>query len=86
MSRLKLMKGTALASDIYDGAFDVTDNELLGIKELAPADLKKRVAEKLAYSKVFVNIGLTHYDEIYMSEPDRMLQNLIGPPLLRAPV
>ncbi|KAE8331056.1 hypothetical protein BDV39DRAFT_212456 [Aspergillus sergii] len=45
---MKLMKGTALAGDTYGGAFDVTDNELLGIKELAPADLKKLIAEKLA--------------------------------------
>lgn len=45
---MKLMKGTALAGDTYGGAFDVTDNDLLGIKELAPADLKKLIAEKLA--------------------------------------
>ncbi|GKZ23763.1 hypothetical protein AbraIFM66951_000582 [Aspergillus brasiliensis] len=45
---MKLMKGTALAGDTYGAAYDVTDNELLGIKELAPADLKKLVAEKLA--------------------------------------
>ncbi|PWY77680.1 NAD(P)-binding protein [Aspergillus eucalypticola CBS 122712] len=45
---MKLMKGTALAGDTYGAAFDVTDNELLGIKELAPADLKKLIAEKLA--------------------------------------
>ncbi|KAE8319548.1 hypothetical protein BDV41DRAFT_560220 [Aspergillus transmontanensis] len=45
---MKLMKGTALAGDTYGGAFDVTDNKLLGIKELAPADLKKLIAEKLA--------------------------------------
>ncbi|KAK1142215.1 hypothetical protein N8T08_008141 [Aspergillus melleus] len=44
---MKLLKGTALAGDTYGSAFDVTDNELLGIKELAPADLKKLVAEKL---------------------------------------
>ncbi|GLA50608.1 hypothetical protein CBS147343_9059 [Aspergillus niger] len=45
---MKLLKGTALAGDTYGAAFDVTDNELLGIKELAPADLKKLIAEKLA--------------------------------------
>ncbi|KAF7620905.1 hypothetical protein F9C07_2282727 [Aspergillus flavus] len=45
---IKLIKGTALAGDTYGSAFDVTDNELLGIKELAPADLKKLIAEKLA--------------------------------------
>ena len=44
---IKLIKGTALAGDTYGSAFDVTDNELLGIKELAPADLKKLIAEKL---------------------------------------
>ncbi|CAK48391.1 hypothetical protein CBS115989_6344 [Aspergillus niger] len=44
---MKLLKGTALAGDTYGAAFDVTDNELLGIKELAPADLKKLIAEKL---------------------------------------
>lgn len=44
---MKLMKGTALAGNTYGAAFDVTDNELLGIKELAPADLKKLIAEKL---------------------------------------
>ncbi|KAB8273797.1 hypothetical protein BDV30DRAFT_226393 [Aspergillus minisclerotigenes] len=45
---IKLIKGTALAGDTYGSAFDVTDNELLGIKELAPADLKRLIAEKLA--------------------------------------
>ncbi|GFF34227.1 isoflavone reductase [Aspergillus udagawae] len=44
---MKLLKGTALAGDTYGGAFDVTDNELLGIKQLTPADLKKLIAEKL---------------------------------------
>ena len=37
-----------LKSDVYGSAYDETDNELLGIKELAEEDLKKRVAEKLA--------------------------------------
>ncbi|OOF96659.1 hypothetical protein ASPCADRAFT_206850 [Aspergillus carbonarius ITEM 5010] len=45
---MKLVKGTALAGDTYGAAYDVTDNELLGIKELTPADLKKLIAEKLA--------------------------------------
>lgn len=45
---MKLLKGTALAGDTFGSAFDVTDNELLGIKELAPADLKELIAEKLA--------------------------------------
>ncbi|RAL04829.1 uncharacterized protein BO80DRAFT_490986 [Aspergillus ibericus CBS 121593] len=45
---MKLMKGTALAGDTYGAAYDVTDNELLGIKELTPADLKKLIAQKLA--------------------------------------
>jgi hypothetical protein len=45
---MKVVKGTGLAGDTYGGAYDVTDNELLGIKELTPGDLKKLVAERLS--------------------------------------
>jgi len=45
---MKLIKGTALAGDKYGGAYDVTDNELLGVKELTLADLRRLIAEKLA--------------------------------------
>jgi uncharacterized protein YbjT (DUF2867 family) len=44
---MKVMKGTALAGNTYGSAFDVTDNALLGIHELAPADIKKLLSEKL---------------------------------------
>ncbi|KAH8703841.1 hypothetical protein BGW36DRAFT_370086 [Talaromyces proteolyticus] len=44
---MKLLKATALAGDTYGGAYDVTDNKLLGIKELTAEELKKLVAEKL---------------------------------------
>jgi uncharacterized protein YbjT (DUF2867 family) len=44
---MKVMQGTALAGDAYGSAFDVTDNTLLGIQELAPADIKKLLSEKL---------------------------------------
>lgn len=44
---MKVMKGTALAGNTYGSAFDVTDNALLGIQELAPADIKKLLSEKL---------------------------------------
>ncbi|KAK9252679.1 NmrA-like family-domain-containing protein [Lipomyces tetrasporus] len=45
---MKILKGTAFAGDIYGGAYDETDNELLGVKELTEEDLKKLVAGKLA--------------------------------------
>ena len=45
---MKIVTGTAFAGDTYGGAFDKTDNELLGVKELTEEDLKKLVAEKLA--------------------------------------
>lgn len=45
---LKLLKATALAGDTYGGAYDVTDNELLGIKELTADGLKTLVASHLA--------------------------------------
>jgi len=44
---MKILAGTALAGELYGAAFDVTDNELLGVKELTEEDLKKRVAGKL---------------------------------------
>ncbi|OJJ07493.1 hypothetical protein ASPVEDRAFT_46796 [Aspergillus versicolor CBS 583.65] len=48
LAMMKVIKGTGLAGDIYGAAYDVTDNELLGIRELTPGDLKRLVAEKLA--------------------------------------
>ncbi|KAL6900059.1 hypothetical protein GGI43DRAFT_423182 [Trichoderma evansii] len=48
MTIMNLVKATALAGDTYGGAFDVTDNKLLGIEELTTEELKKLVAEKLA--------------------------------------
>lgn len=47
-SILKIIGGTALAGDKYGGAYDVTDNELLGVKELTEDDVKKLVASKLS--------------------------------------
>ncbi|KAK4948607.1 hypothetical protein LTR10_012611 [Elasticomyces elasticus] len=44
----KIIKGTALAGEIYGSAYDETDNELLGVKELTEEDLENIVAEKLA--------------------------------------
>lgn len=44
---MKIVTGTAFAGDIYGGAYDETDNELLGIKELTEGDLKKLVSGKL---------------------------------------
>ena len=45
---MKLLTGTAFAGEIYGAAYDETDNELLGVKELTEEDLKKLVAEKVA--------------------------------------
>ncbi|RFU34695.1 hypothetical protein B7463_g1619, partial [Scytalidium lignicola] len=45
---MKVLKGTAFAGDIYGCAYDETDNELLGVKELTEEDLKKLVAGNLA--------------------------------------
>lgn len=45
---MKILAGTALAGDIYGGAYDETDNELLGVKELTEDDLRRLVAVKLA--------------------------------------
>jgi hypothetical protein len=45
---MKIVTGTVAAGDVYGSAYDETDNELLGIKELAEKDLRKLVAEKLA--------------------------------------
>lgn len=44
----KILQGTAFAGDTYGAAFDATDNELLGVKELTKDDVKKLVAGKLA--------------------------------------
>jgi hypothetical protein len=45
---MKILAGTALAGETYGSAYEETDNELLGVKELTEEDLKKLVAEKLA--------------------------------------
>jgi hypothetical protein len=45
---MKIVKGTVSAGETYGSAYDETDNELLGVKELTEEDLKKLVAEKLA--------------------------------------
>ncbi|KAE8452548.1 hypothetical protein EG329_000451 [Mollisiaceae sp. DMI_Dod_QoI] len=45
---MKLIGATALGGDAYGSAYDETDNELLGIKELTEADLKQLVADRLA--------------------------------------
>ena len=42
-----VIKGTALAGETYGSAYNETDNELLGVKELTEGDLEKIVAEKL---------------------------------------
>lgn len=44
---MKQLKGTVGAGDTYGAAYDETDNDLLGIKELTEEDLKKLVAAKL---------------------------------------
>jgi nucleoside-diphosphate-sugar epimerase len=44
---MKVLAGTAFAGETYGAAYDETDNELLGIKELTEEDLKKLVAERL---------------------------------------
>lgn len=44
----KIIKGTALAGKKYGSAYDETDNQLLGVKELTDEDVEKIVAEKLA--------------------------------------
>ena len=45
---MKILTGTAFGGDVYGTAYDETDNELLGVKEMTGQDLKKLVAEKLA--------------------------------------
>jgi hypothetical protein len=45
---MKIVLGTVAAGETYGSAYDETDNELLGVKELTEEDLKKLVAEKLA--------------------------------------
>lgn len=44
----KIIKGTSFAGETYGSAYDETDNELLGVKELTEEDLTNIVAEKLA--------------------------------------
>lgn len=44
----KIIKGSGFAGERYGSAYDETDNELLGVKELTEEDLKKIVAKKLA--------------------------------------
>jgi hypothetical protein len=45
---MKILTGTAFAGYIDGGAYDETDNELLGVKELIEEDLEKLLAGKLA--------------------------------------
>jgi nucleoside-diphosphate-sugar epimerase len=45
---MKMIAGTACAGETYGAAYDETDNELLGVKELTGEDLKQLVAGKLA--------------------------------------
>ena len=44
---MKIIVSTALAGDVYGCAYDETDNEILGIKELTDEDFKRLVAERL---------------------------------------
>lgn len=44
---MKILTGTAFGGDSYGSAYDKTDNELLGVKDLTDAELKKLVADKL---------------------------------------
>ncbi|KAG0646840.1 hypothetical protein D0Z07_6395 [Hyphodiscus hymeniophilus] len=44
---LKVLAGTALGGDSYGSAYDETDNELLGVKELSEEELKILVAQTL---------------------------------------
>lgn len=44
---IKFVKSTVFAGDRYGAAYDVTDNELLGIDLLTEAELKKLVADRL---------------------------------------
>lgn len=45
---MKVLKGTAFSGSIYGTAFDETDNELLGVKELTEKDLEALVSGKLS--------------------------------------
>jgi hypothetical protein len=45
---MKVVLGTVGAGDLYGSAYDETDNELLGVKELTEEHVKKLVAAKLA--------------------------------------
>ncbi|KFX93508.1 hypothetical protein V490_04806 [Pseudogymnoascus sp. VKM F-3557] len=44
---LKLISGTVLAGDRYGAAYDMTDNDLLGINLMTREELKKLVTERL---------------------------------------
>lgn len=44
---LKLVAGTALAGDVYGAAYDETDNQLLGVREMTADELRTLVASKL---------------------------------------
>jgi hypothetical protein len=45
---MKVLAGTVFAGDLYGAAYDETDNQLLGVKQLTEEDLKKIIAAKLA--------------------------------------
>jgi len=45
---MKILAGTAMAGETYGSAYDETDNELLGVRELTEEELKELVAGKLA--------------------------------------
>lgn len=44
---MKLLKATAFGGEQYGAAYDVTDNEILGIATVTESELKKLVAERL---------------------------------------
>ncbi|KAJ9626770.1 uncharacterized protein PV06_03862 [Exophiala oligosperma] len=46
---MNIVKATAFAGDVYGSAYDETDNELPGIKEVAEEDVMQLVAGKLAW-------------------------------------
>lgn len=46
-SIVKILSGTAMAGDRYGSAYDETDNELLGVEFITPAELKTLVAQRL---------------------------------------
>jgi hypothetical protein len=44
---IKLLTATVLGGEEYGSAYDVTDNELLGVKESTEEELKRLIAEKV---------------------------------------